>query len=84
MWSWGKNTSGELGINDQVSHSSPVLVFGSHVFSDLSGGEISAYGIDSEGAGWGWGNNGKGELGTGNTTIVWTPTAIVGSHVFLK
>lgn len=38
VWSWGQNTYGELGTNEDTnnSHSSPVLVVGNHSFDTLS------------------------------------------------
>ena len=62
LWSWGYNSSGQLGLNDKVTRSSPV-----QVGTDTNWTEVSAAGhtvaIRSNGTLWAWGSNGDGELG---------------------
>lgn len=78
LYSWGLNTSGQLGTNDLTQYNSPVLV--QHA-SNLSWSMISAGGghtmaIRSDGKLFAWGANNRGQLGNGTTTATSTPVQI--------
>jgi len=58
VWTWGSNSSGQLGTNTTNNASSPVPIVrpGSYVFVSTSGN--TCFAIDgSDGSIWGWGNN---------------------------
>lgn len=63
LYTWGANTSGQLGQNNIISRSSPVQVGTDTNWSSLSFGSDFAIAIRSNGTIWGWGNNQQGQLG---------------------
>jgi len=67
LWSWGDNTSGELGINTiSVSAvSSPVLVSGpaGASWSTVAAGKLHALAINTAGQLYAWGSDTYGEIG---------------------
>jgi alpha-tubulin suppressor-like RCC1 family protein len=78
VWSWGKNSSGQLGIGTTSSYeSTPRLVSSlSGVVAIAAGGDFSAA-IKSDGTLWVWGENGSSQLGLGDTTDRSTPTQVL-------
>lgn len=74
LWGWGRNTSGQLGLNDNINRSSPVQEFSSstnwkYVHTDGS----STFGIKTDGTLWGWGLNTAYALGINDTIDRSTP-----------
>ena len=68
LWSWGDNSSGELGnltSGASLSVSSPVLVSGpaGASWSKIAAGQIHALAITTTGQLYAWGYNGLGEIG---------------------
>ena len=56
VWSWGSNTSGQLGDNSTTSRLTPVSVLGAvKTFCTISAGLLHTLGIDKNGRVWGWG-----------------------------
>ena len=84
MWTWGRNTNGELGHNNRTSYSSPNQIPGT-TWSSTSqgfmncGGYYSGYSTKTDGTLWAWGNNGNGRLGVNNTTNYSSPKQIPGT-----
>jgi alpha-tubulin suppressor-like RCC1 family protein len=76
VWSWGYNSSGQLGDDDSTlsSQSVPVAVVNNATGAALanaigiSGNAADSFAICSNGGEYAWGDNSTGELGTGNTT----------------
>ena len=63
MWTWGRNTAGQLGddstVNTNVPHKIPVTDNGATVqFSTLWAGYDVSYGLDVNGRLWSWGTRG--------------------------
>ncbi|WP_028552332.1 X2-like carbohydrate binding domain-containing protein [Paenibacillus sp. UNC451MF] len=63
MWTWGRNTAGQLGdnstVNTNVPHKVPITDNGASVqFSDLWAGYDVSYGLDANGRLWSWGTQG--------------------------
>jgi len=74
LWSWGDN-SGELGLNNLTSRSSPVQV-GSSQWSIISAGTQSSAAIRFDGALFTWGANYFGQLGDGTQVNRSSPVQI--------
>ncbi|MBQ3032868.1 MAG: Ig-like domain-containing protein, partial [Deferribacterales bacterium] len=84
VYSWGKNTNGELGIGSNTDSTTPQLV----TFTGLGDGEYIAdiigggytldamYAITNKGRVYSWGDNQNGQLGHNDTTARNTPTII--------
>lgn len=73
VWTWGQNSSGQLGDGTLTQRNSPVPVSG---FSDvvaIAGGGSHSLALKRDGTVWAWGWNGYGQLGDGTTTQRTTP-----------
>lgn len=74
VWSWGLNSSGQLGDNTTTQRNLPVQVkdsTGSGYLSSIlkvSNDSSSGYAIRNDGTVWSWGANGSGQLGNDSTT----------------
>ena len=64
LWTWGKNTHGQLGDDTSISKSSPVqtITFGNN-WKQGSAGENHTAAIKNDGTLWCWGLNAYGQLG---------------------
>lgn len=82
VWSWGYNSSGQLGNLTRTSASSPVLVVGNHSFIHISAGIDYSLGLKSNGQIWSWGLNTNYRLGTGNSISYSSPVLVIGNHSF--
>jgi alpha-tubulin suppressor-like RCC1 family protein len=79
LWTWGLNTSGQMGDGTLVNKWVPTMVHASdHVVSSISGGSGFATGVNTDGTMWGWGSNYLGQVGDG-TTIARTSPVQVGT-----
>jgi alpha-tubulin suppressor-like RCC1 family protein len=69
LWTWGFNSSGQLGTNNLTHRSSPVqtIAVGTN-WSQVSCGQNHTAAIKTDGTLWTWGLNASGQLGTNNTT----------------
>jgi alpha-tubulin suppressor-like RCC1 family protein len=80
LWSWGLNTTSQLGLNDKVTRSSPVQVGALTNWSKVSGGKTFIAAIKTDGTLWTWGRGFNGQYGTlgQNDTLVWrsSPTQV--------
>jgi len=69
LWSWGLNTNGQLGQNNDIDRSSPVQVGALTSWARSSSGNNFCAAIRTTGTLWTWGNDGYvGKLGR-NTTL---------------
>ena len=76
LWSWGTNGTGQLGLGDVTTRSSPVQVGALTDWSSISGGNTVATAIKTDGTLWSWGSNSLGELGLGNVTARSSPVQV--------
>jgi len=74
LWTWGLNTSGQLGDNTAINRSTPVTTFaGGTNWKQVSSGFNHTAAIKTDGTLWTWGQNGTGQLGNNTTTDRSTP-----------
>ena len=78
LWSWGLNSSGQLGIGNAIPRSSPVQI-GASTWHNISAGLNHSLAIDSSNNLWAWGDNTYGELGTNNVVLYSSPVQISSS-----
>jgi alpha-tubulin suppressor-like RCC1 family protein len=76
MWAWGLNGSGNLGLGDINSRSSPVQVGNSAKWKKVSTRGLTTNALDCYGYIWSWGNNFYGRLGLGDTIYRSSPVQI--------
>jgi alpha-tubulin suppressor-like RCC1 family protein len=80
LFTWGSNSSGELGTNNTTSRSSPGTTVGSSAAWNqvaLGGASFSA-GIKTDGTLWTWGSNAYGCLGIGTEVARSSPGTTAG------
>ena len=71
MWAWGRNETGQLGLNQfwnptNNGISSPTQVGTDTTWSKVSAGTYTVYATKTDGTFWAWGNNGSGQIGGTN------------------
>lgn len=65
LWSWGRNTSGQLGLNDTTWRIVPTPVSASTDWAEVAAGRRFSMALQSDGTLSSWGDNGFGQLGLG-------------------
>jgi alpha-tubulin suppressor-like RCC1 family protein len=84
VWSWGYNSSGELGDNTTQIRYSPVQVRGPGGTGYLTGVTAIAAGwyhslaLKNDGTVWGWGDNSSYQLGDNTWSDRYTPIQVLG------
>ena len=77
VWSWGDNSSGQLGSGEgSGSFSAPRQATGLSGVTAIDAGIVHSLALKSNGTVWAWGNNVDGELGNGSTTNSNIPVAV--------
>ena len=78
LWSWGRNTSGALGLGNLTNYSSPKQVGALTNWTTVSGGGNRNFtlAVKTDGTLWSWGNNNGGMLGLGNSTLYSSPKQV--------
>lgn len=82
VYTWGINTSGQMGDNTIVTKSSPVLVVGTQTFVSVVAGDNHMLGLTSSATLYAWGLNSNGQLGIGNVLSASSPTLVLGGVSF--
>ena len=74
LWTWGLNSSGQLGIDNTNNRLIPVTTFaGGNTWKSVSAGGGYTAAIKTDGSLWVWGSNTDGRLGTNDTNTRTTP-----------
>jgi alpha-tubulin suppressor-like RCC1 family protein len=74
LWTWGNNSTGQLGDNTTTSRSTPVTTFaGGTNWKQVASGQNHTATIKTDGTLWTWGSNGQGRLGDNTGTQRNTP-----------
>lgn len=86
LWTWGKNTAAELGINTNTSRGTPVTTFaGGTNWKEVAAGYSHVLATKNDGTLWVWGKNTAAELGINATTNRSTPvTTFAGGNTWKK
>ena len=84
FWSWGRNSSGELGLGNVVYRSSPVQVGALTNWSQPQGGLACSAAIKTDGTLWTWGSGDTGTLGHNNTIYRSSPVQVGGLSTWAK
>jgi alpha-tubulin suppressor-like RCC1 family protein len=84
LYSWGGNTSGEVGAGNFTSpYCLPVLICPSLVFCQISSGQFHSLALTNDGKLYAWGFNGNGRVGVGTTTTCYcSPVLLCNSLTF--
>jgi alpha-tubulin suppressor-like RCC1 family protein len=82
LWTWGRNTEGQLGVNNTATRSTPVTtILGGTNWKSIQGRGFYTAAIKTDGSLWVWGENTNGQLGVNNTAARSTPvTTILGGN----
>jgi alpha-tubulin suppressor-like RCC1 family protein len=79
LWTWGYNSSGQLGDNTTVNKSRPVTTAGGGTnWKQVAGGSYHTAAIKTDGTLWTWGYNGYGQLGDGTNVNKSSPVTTAG------
>jgi alpha-tubulin suppressor-like RCC1 family protein len=80
LWSWGRNSSGQLGGNNLTTRSTPITtLLGGTNWKSVAGGQYHTVALKTDGTLWSWGRNTYGALGVNNITSISTPvTTLLG------
>lgn len=76
LWTWGRNTLGQLGLGNTTNYSSPKQVGSLTNWAKIAGGENLVVATKTDGTLWTWGKNNLGQLGLGDTTDRSSPVQV--------
>jgi alpha-tubulin suppressor-like RCC1 family protein len=76
VWSWGRNSHGQLGDGTTTDRRTPIQVPGLKGIIAVSAGAFHSLALRNDGTLWAWGHNGYGQLGDGTTTNRFTPVKV--------
>jgi alpha-tubulin suppressor-like RCC1 family protein/phosphoribosyl-AMP cyclohydrolase len=76
LWSWGKNTSGQLGNGTYTNVSVPTITGNDNTWAKIAAGNNFVLAIKNNGTLWGWGYNLYGQLGDGTNVNKNVPVQI--------
>ena len=65
VWTWGDNSSGQMGDGTREVRPTPATVAGLPNITAVSAGAYHTVALGSDGSVWAWGNNEFGQLGNG-------------------
>lgn len=76
LYTWGLGTSGQLGLSDAVSRSSPTQVGSATDWANIKAGFDTAVATNTGNVAYNWGNNASYQLGDGSTINKSSPVQI--------
>jgi alpha-tubulin suppressor-like RCC1 family protein len=77
LWAWGRNSYGQLGNNDFVDYSLPVLISSSGDWESVGAAMMTSFAVKKDGTLWSWGSNTIGQAGQDSQTYsVSLPTQV--------
>ena len=76
LWAWGRNSEGQLGLNDGINRSSPVQIGTATNWNLVSAGYYVTVVTKTDGTLWSWGYNYYGQLGLTNILNRSSPTQV--------
>jgi alpha-tubulin suppressor-like RCC1 family protein len=76
LFSWGRNSTGTLGLGNTDNRSSPVQVGALTTWSQIAAGEYHAVSSKTDGTLWSWGSGAEGRLGQNSTIYRSSPVQI--------
>ena len=79
LWTWGQNTYGKLGVNNETTYSSPIQIPGTTWGPNVVSGSNNGMATKTDGTLWSWGYNAHGELGINNRTKYSSPVQVPGT-----
>ncbi len=77
LWASGRNSDGELGIDNNIDQSCSVQVGTGSAWFDVTAGEDFVLALKTDGTLWSWGKNFNGQLGIENIPNQNTPQEVV-------
>ncbi|MES2747841.1 MAG: hypothetical protein V4648_05655, partial [Bacteroidota bacterium] len=80
LWSWGRNNTGQLGINTIIDQNLPVQVGTATNWVRIDAGNQHSLAVDAFGFMYAWGNNTFGQLGDGTNTTSLVPIVITSTN----
>ena len=78
IYTWGRNSDGQLGDSTDDHRSTPVLVSGITSATTITTGDSHSSALLGDGTVWSWGYNNGGQLGDGSTIESPTPVKVSG------
>lgn len=78
LWTWGSNSSGQLGISSIAAKSTPTQVAGT-TWKQVSASSTTMAAVKSDGTLWTWGDNSFGQLGIGSIVSKSSPNQVPGT-----
>jgi alpha-tubulin suppressor-like RCC1 family protein len=84
VYTWGKNSSGQLGDLNNADKNSPGKVKGLPKIVSISAGKFHSLALANDGSVWAWGNNVCGQVGNGTKLNQYKPIRIVGLDNVIK
>ena len=80
LWSWGLNSTGQLGQNNVVNLNLPTQVGTANNWFRIDAGNQHSLAVDAFGFMYAWGNNTFGQLGDGTNTTSLIPIVITSAN----
>jgi alpha-tubulin suppressor-like RCC1 family protein len=76
LWTWGFNSTGQLGIGNIISYSSPVQIGSLTTWKQVACGQNHSAAIKTDGTLWAWGYNPNGQIGNGTAVTYSSPIQV--------
>jgi alpha-tubulin suppressor-like RCC1 family protein len=76
LWTWGNNSSGQLGDGTTTHKNTPAQIGLSNTWVTVAAGSEHSLALKADGSLWAWGRNSDGQLGDGTVTSRTTPVQI--------